>query len=283
MTANRYKKRVRNFTAKIENHVNDTVAKVEKYVIDVATNILKHKIVVSLFVIGVTLICAWLFGLFTTLSDAVIETLVNVNIALFGFFLAFAVYTYNSYESRINKLELSIKCYKEKSRYAANGINRAKFSALIRVCTSQTNGLRKRRAESSRLIILTAFVLLLSLALSLVFLGSMYADTSATRVVHFEPASLMGQVLLYTILSCLTFGIITIFILVLTISKKYIPTENTQDEDARAQQTLLTQYAIDTMVITTQPNPTTQERVSSNYEAQVSSCSLFRISRIFSF
>jgi hypothetical protein len=226
MTANCYKKRIENFTAKLRKH--DDVAR---------TNVLSHKktIPISLFGIVVVLVCAWLFGLFTTLSVALVETLVNVNIALFGFFLAFAVYIYNSYESRINKLELSIVCYEQELIYATDWRIKSKFNAVISIYNKKVDGLRDRRDKSSHLIILTAFVLLLSLTFSLVFLGAIYADTTATRMFHFEPVSFRGQVLLYTILSCLTFGIIMIFILVVNISRKY-PPDKTQKGATDAQQ-----------------------------------------------
>jgi hypothetical protein len=200
---------------------NDDKKKEESFATKLEDYVLKHKKPIYLFSIIVTLLCALLLGLFTAISVTFVEILVNVNIALFGFLLAFTVYIYNSYESRINKWELELKCYEQKAKYAIGKKNKDKFEALQDIYTPRVTGLRERRKEISHLIVFAAFVLLLSLALLLSFLGAMYADTSTTRVVYFEPVSLMGQVLLYTILSCLIFGLITVFILVVNISRKY--------------------------------------------------------------
>jgi len=219
MEVNGDKKEETSFTAKIGDYV------------------LRHKKAIYLISISTTLFCAWLLGLFATISVTVVEVLINVNIALFGFLLAFAVYIYNSYESRINNWELKIKCYEQEEIYATNHRHQAKFRALVNIYKFHTDGLRERRKKTSYLIISAAFILLLSLYLSLSFLGAMYADTSTTRVVYFEPVSLMGRVLLYTILTCLTFGLITMFILVVTISNKYDTVKkNTQTETTGVQQ-----------------------------------------------
>lgn len=245
MTKKLQKNRTQNCADKFNKRFNDAVVK-----------FLKHKKAITVVLSFVTLICIWLFGFFATPSNDAVQTLMDLNVALLGFFGVYSVYIYTSYDTRISKLDIQIKCHKVDVEYAEGNI-KDRFNELINVCTSEVEGLKLRRNRISRLIMLSASFLLLSLVFSLTLLGSMYTNldtTSRTSLLYFSPVSSTGTVLLYAILLCLTLGIIAVFTFILTVGRKY-PTDEKQNGNI---------HKIETPIKTPQANNTANKAIGDN-------------------